>query len=174
MWRSRTLAIFTAPICQLHSRRTERAITKALFRYNLSTTSSPPAKRNPNWEMQKQTGLMGPRRGSFERSLKGKDRKGNRGRYNHSPESVRITHRWAAGKHGQGERRPSDRNPFCSAVRMTNSKCKKLPIQGLELSLWTVNILGWPLCTATLFPHPTTKAAEYLDQVSYFNSSNIY
>lgn len=69
IWRSRTFSIFTLPICQQHSHRTERAITKALFRYNLSTTSSSPAKRNQNWGMQKQTGLMGPRRGSFEMNL---------------------------------------------------------------------------------------------------------
>lgn len=49
------------PSVQQHSRRTVPAITKAPFRYDLSTTSSPPAKRNQNLGMQKQTSLMGPR-----------------------------------------------------------------------------------------------------------------
>lgn len=36
------------PSVQQHSRRTEQAITKAPLRYDLSTTSSPRAKRNQN------------------------------------------------------------------------------------------------------------------------------
>lgn len=61
-------------ICQLHSHRTQRAITKVLFRYNLSTTSSPPAKKKKKKkvttkECKNKTGLMGPRRSSFKMNL---------------------------------------------------------------------------------------------------------
>lgn len=67
--KSRTLAIFSQAICQRHNHLTEWAITRALLRYYLSTTSTSLAKRNQNWEMQKQTGFMRPSWGSFKMNL---------------------------------------------------------------------------------------------------------
>lgn len=60
--RSRTFSTFSVTICHQQSHRTERAITGALLRHNLSTTSSSAAKRNqaeddesrlPLWEMER-------------------------------------------------------------------------------------------------------------------------
>ena len=155
--RFRTRSIFTVPICRRHSHRTEQAITRALFRYNLSTTSSLPAKRNQNWGMQKRTGLLGPGRRSFKMNLEVKKGKGKirellqplpRIRWNCPPLGIKAV--W------------KEERLHCAYC--DNFKFKKVSPHSQNW-FWHWTLWDGPVSTATAFPYPITKAGKCLNQV---------
>lgn len=170
MRRSRTLSIFTVPICQQHSHRTERAITKALFRYNLSTTSSPPAKRNQNWGMQKQTGLLEPRRGLFE-TLEVKKGKGK------VRESLQTGVCLNCTPLGSKEAWKQEAPLWCKS---TSLYCAYDTFKFKELSIYSQNWYSLhnehPGLTPPYShpqPSPISKAVGFFNQGNCFNPSNI-